>query len=95
MLFFKKEIFCDKKSVPGRHSLYFLIATPFMNLLENKMPPNVALVLCFVVGIPAVIDCLTGIILACGKAPKIIWRINFFWYKEPEAFASLVRLLLK
>lgn len=62
------------------------IFTPFMNLLENKMPPNVALVLCFVVGIPAVIDCLTtGIILACGKDPKITWRIHFPWYKEPEA----------
>lgn len=67
-----------------------------MNLFGNKMPPNVALALCIVVGIPAFIDCLTtGIIFACGKAPKIIWRINFFWYKEPEAFASLVRLLLK
>ena len=70
MLFFKKEIFPDKKSVPGRHSLYFLIVTPFMNLFENKMPPNVALALCIVVGIPAFIDCLTtGIILAREK-PK-------------------------
>ncbi len=42
-----------------------------MNLFGNKMPPNVALAPCIVVGIPAVVDCLTaGIIFACGKAPK-------------------------
>lgn len=71
MRFFKKEIFPDKKSVPRRHSLYFLIVTPFMNLFGNKMPPNVVLALCIVVGVPAFIDCLTtGIIFACGKAPK-------------------------
>ena len=41
-----------------------------MNLLESKMPPNVALVLCFVIGVPAVVDCLTtGVILAREK-PK-------------------------
>ena len=80
----------------GAYVFMAFIFTPFMNLLENKMPPNVALALCFVVGIPVVIDCLTtGIILACGKAPKIIWRINFPWCKEREASASLVRLLLK
>lgn len=34
------------------------------------MPPNVALTLCFVRGVPAVVDCLTtGIILALEK-PK-------------------------
>ena len=60
------------------------------------MPSNVALTLCFVRGNPAFIDCLTtGVILACGKAPKILWRINFPWYKETEASASLARLLLK
>ena len=153
MRFFQKEIFRDKKSVPGRHFLYFLIVTlfiflgewgagelfewltgavlwnysdvplhigkyvclpftlgfgagayvfmafiftPFMNLLESKMSPNAALVLCFVIGVPAVVDCLTtGVILACGKAPKILWRINFPWYKKTEASASLARLLLK
>lgn len=80
----------------GAYVFTAFIFIPFMNLHENKMPPNVALVPCFVVRIPVVIDCLaTGIILACGKAPKIIWRIHSPWYKEPEAFASLVRLLLK
>lgn len=55
----------------GAYVFMVFIFAPFMDLLENKMPPNVALVLCFALGIPAVIDCLTaGIILVCGKAPK-------------------------
>ena len=70
MLFFKKEIFCDKKSVLGRHSLYSLIVTPFVNLFGNKMPPNVALALCIVVGIPAFIDCLTTGIIFAREKPK-------------------------
>lgn len=79
----------------GAYVLMAFIFTPFMHLLETKMPANIALVICFVVGIPAIIDFLvTTILLATGHAPSIIWRLYWPWYKEKSAKKAIKKLVI-